>query len=175
MPFAPHEIENKRFVVALRGYQTDEVEAFLRAVTADYRALLEEATGSRETGQMVGDIERVMRSAREDAEREAAEIVAAARREASEIRESTDREIEACFDEISRQAARLRELETALWHRMQALERSVGEAKHELMHVAELYPMAPIQAVGGSRLTPVYPSGETTGFETKTELTTAAR
>jgi DivIVA domain-containing protein len=174
MPFAPHEIENKRFVVALRGYQTDEVEAFLRAVTADYRALLEEATGSRETGNMIAEIERVMRTAREDAEREAAEIVAAARREAAELRASTDLEIEACFDEIARQAARLRDLETALWHRMKALERSIGEAKHELTHVAELYPMAPIEAVGGARLSPVYPADEMIGFETNADVATAA-
>jgi DivIVA domain-containing protein len=174
MPFAPHEIENKRFVVALRGYQSDEVEGFLRTVAADYRALLEEATGSRETGNMIAEIERVMRAAREDAEREAAEIVAAARREASELRASTDQEIEACFDEISRQAARLRDLETALWHRMQALERSIADAKHELTRVAELYPMAPIESVGGARLSPVYPGGETTAFETNTELATAA-
>ncbi len=41
MPFAPHEIENKRFVTALRGYSTTEVDAFLRAVAADYAAALE--------------------------------------------------------------------------------------------------------------------------------------
>ena len=39
MPFAPHEIEHKKFVIALRGYAKDEVELFLRAVAADYRAL----------------------------------------------------------------------------------------------------------------------------------------
>jgi hypothetical protein len=114
-----------------------------------------------------------MRTAREDAEREAAEIVAAARREAAELRASTDLEIEACFDEISRQAARLRDLETALWHRMQALERSIGEAKHELTHVADLYPMAPIESVGGARLSPVYPERESSGFETNTGAATA--
>jgi DivIVA domain-containing protein len=42
MPFAPHEIENKKFIVGLRGYAKDEVELFLRAVAADYRALAEE-------------------------------------------------------------------------------------------------------------------------------------
>jgi DivIVA domain-containing protein len=174
MPFAPHEIENKRFVVALRGYQSDEVEGFLRAVAADYRALLEEATGSRDTGNMIAEIERVMRAARADAEREAAEIVAAARREASELRAATDEEIEACFDEISRQAERLRELEAALWHRMHALERSIGDAKHELTQVAEQYPMAPIEVVGGARLSPVYPGDETTGFDTNAGVATAA-
>ena len=43
MPFAPHEIENKKFVVALRGYAKEEVDMFLRAVAADYRALAEDA------------------------------------------------------------------------------------------------------------------------------------
>ena len=43
MPFAPHEIENKKFVVALRGYATNEVDAFLRAVAADYKSLLDGA------------------------------------------------------------------------------------------------------------------------------------
>jgi DivIVA domain-containing protein len=168
MPFAPHEIENKRFVVALRGYQTDEVEAFLRAVTADYRALLDEATGSRKTGEMVAEIERVMRSAREDAEREAADIVAAARREAADIRKTTDREVEACFDEISRQAGRLRELESALWARVQAVERSIAEARHVLAHVSELYPMAPLGTSVG------YPGDETSALETNRGLATAA-
>jgi DivIVA domain-containing protein len=39
MPLHPDEIEHKRFVVAFRGYDRDEVAAFLRAVAADYRAL----------------------------------------------------------------------------------------------------------------------------------------
>jgi DivIVA domain-containing protein len=167
MPFAPHEIENKRFVVALRGYQTDEVEGFLRAVAADYRALLEEATGSRETGNMIAEIERVMRAAREDAEREAAEIVAAATRQAAEIRETTDREVDAALDEITRQARQLRSLEAALWARVQAAEQTISDARHVLTHVSEMYPMAPI----GARV--AYPA-ETRELETNTELATAA-
>ena len=41
MPLHPDEIEHKRFLVAFRGYDRDEVAAFLRAVAADYRALLQ--------------------------------------------------------------------------------------------------------------------------------------
>jgi DivIVA domain-containing protein len=44
MPFAPHEIEHKKFVIAVRGYAKDEVESFLRAVAADYRALSDNGT-----------------------------------------------------------------------------------------------------------------------------------
>jgi DivIVA domain-containing protein len=55
MPFAPHEIENKRFVRAFRGYRTDEVESFLRAVAADYRTALEAAAG----GEVPAELRRL--------------------------------------------------------------------------------------------------------------------
>src|SRR5438093_3643618 len=109
MPFAPHEIENKKFVTALRGYQTEEVDAFLRAVAADYRTALKALkTNSTAPGELVADIERVMRAASDTAERDAAELrrVAAggsaamreaAEREAAELREATQREAETCF------------------------------------------------------------------------------
>jgi DivIVA domain-containing protein len=67
VPFAPHEVENKKFVVALRGYAKDEVDAFLRAVAADYRALLED--GSRQPpatelpADMTASIEMMIREA----------------------------------------------------------------------------------------------------------------
>jgi DivIVA domain-containing protein len=98
MPFAAHEIENKRFVVALRGYQTDEVDAFLRAVAADYRAALEAASGE---SPIVEKVERAMSSALEQArqhdgrqewlgelQRVMEELRAAARADATEIREA---------------------------------------------------------------------------------------
>jgi DivIVA domain-containing protein len=151
VPFAPHEIENKRFVVALRGYQTDEVQGFLRAVAADYRALLGKMNDA-EPDRWVSEIERIMSSTREEAEREAAEIKAAAAAEAAEIRaaaqrdaaavrEATQAESEACFNEIARQAEELRRLEVALWTRIHALEHTVVEARQTLGHVSDLYPM----------------------------------
>jgi DivIVA domain-containing protein len=154
MPFAPHEIENKKFVIALRGYQKDEVEAFLRAVAADYRMLLEQKD-SASPDRWVADVEHVMRFlrwAREEAEREAAELRAAAtaeaaalreaaQRDADERREATERETEACFAEIARQAEELHRLKTSLLARVHALEHTVFEARQTLAHVSELYPM----------------------------------
>jgi DivIVA domain-containing protein len=69
MPFAPHEIENKKFVVALRGYAKEEVDMFLRAVAADYRALAEEA-GKQPTipEEWSERIENIVRSAWDSAQ-----------------------------------------------------------------------------------------------------------
>jgi DivIVA domain-containing protein len=139
MPFAPHEIENKRFVVALRGYQTDEVEAFLRAVAADYRAALEQR-GVTTPDHLVAEIDRVMRRVRDEAEQEAAEIRAAAEREAAEIRQSAQREADVCFAEIARQAEELGRVERRLWARMHALEHAVVEAREAMSHIGDLYP-----------------------------------
>ena len=163
MPFAPYEIENKKFTIAMRGYQTDEVDGFLRAIAADYRALQEQQALAQEqsfldkaanesTGRWMADIERIMTSTRETAEREAAElrvaaaaevaaIREAAEREAAELREATQREAEACFEEITRQAEELHRLETALWNRVHALEHVVVEARQTLTHVSDLYPI----------------------------------
>ena len=43
MPFSPEEIESKEFLITLRGYDKDEVQAFLRAVAADYRGIVEDS------------------------------------------------------------------------------------------------------------------------------------
>ena len=41
MPFQPEDIAVKQFLVRARGYDRDEVAAFLRAVAADYRQALD--------------------------------------------------------------------------------------------------------------------------------------
>jgi DivIVA domain-containing protein len=131
MPFAPHEIENKRFVVALRGYQTDEVDAFLRAVAADYRAALEESQdGNRQaaSNEIVAGIERVLGSGREASEQEAAEIRAAAERDAAAV-----------YAEIARQATELQEIERRVRDQLHALERTVIEGKHALSTTTPVY------------------------------------
>jgi DivIVA domain-containing protein len=46
MPFTPEDIAVKQFLVRARGYDRDEVAAFLRAVAADYRQALDERAGS---------------------------------------------------------------------------------------------------------------------------------
>jgi DivIVA domain-containing protein len=146
VPFAPHEIENKKFVVALRGYQTDEVDAFLRAVAADYRAALDGARAAasavsepRDATGLVAEIERVMGSARQAAEQEAAEIRRAAEREAAELRVAVEREAEACYAEISRQAEQLHRIEARLRDQLHALEHAVAEGKQALSAVPPVY------------------------------------
>jgi DivIVA domain-containing protein len=98
MPFAPHEIENKRFVVGLRGYATAEVDAFLRAVAADYAAALDVAGSG-------------------DAKREADRILEAARLEA-----------EAVYAELDRRVTEIANLEADVRARLAELERALAEA-----------------------------------------------
>ncbi|HEV7134507.1 MAG TPA: DivIVA domain-containing protein [Gaiellaceae bacterium] len=131
MPFAPHEIENKKFVVALRGYQTEEVDSFLRAVAADYRALLE-ATQSLSPDRVAAEIEEAKRAAREDALRDVAELRAAGEREVAALRDAAQEEADACFVEIGRQAEEVHRLQTLLWSRIHALEQTVVDARRSL-------------------------------------------
>jgi DivIVA domain-containing protein len=144
MPFAPHEIENKRFVVALRGYSTDEVDAFLRAVAADYRVALEREApqNGRETQsvELVAEIDRVLSSTREEAEEEARRIVAAARTEAADLRAAVELEAEAFYEEIGRQATELQAIERRVRDQLHALERVVIEGKHSLTDLAHVTP-----------------------------------
>ena len=131
MPFAPHEIENKKFVVSLRGYQTEEVDSFLRAVAADYRALLEE-TRKLTPEHVAAEIEEAKRAAREAAAREVAELRAAGEREIAALRDAAQEEAEACFVEIGRQAEEVHRLQTTLWSRIHALEQAVVDARRTL-------------------------------------------
>ena len=139
MPFAPHEIENKTFVLALRGYHTEEVQAFLRAVAADYGALLEQVRRREVDHRELADVGRIMRVAREEAERDAAQLRAQAEAEAAAIREaaalesaelraSAQREVEECLAEIARRTEQLHALE-ALYARLHAIDRKVIEGR----------------------------------------------
>jgi DivIVA domain-containing protein len=109
VPFQPHEIESKRFVVGLRGYQTGEVEAFLRAVAADYAVALEAAQRPSET------------------EEQAAELIRAAERHAETLRQAAVVELEAAEAEIDRRAAELAQLEADVRSRLTDLERLLAD------------------------------------------------
>jgi DivIVA domain-containing protein len=43
MAFTPEEVENKEFLTTMRGYDKEEVDAFLRAVASDYREAIRQA------------------------------------------------------------------------------------------------------------------------------------
>jgi DivIVA domain-containing protein len=140
MPFAPHEIENKRFVVALRGYATHEVDAFLRAVAADYRALAQRANGGEEWSAQVGvQIEDVVHVAagaaaktRAEAEQTAREIVESAEREAAELLANAERECEQRRTWARERINELRRVEDRLRDELATVEAAVGLAREQL-------------------------------------------
>jgi DivIVA domain-containing protein len=152
MPFAPHEIEKKRFVVALRGYQTDEVEAFLRAVAADYRAALEatsddsakseaivaevervvsatlqQAKDTDANKELIAELERLVQSTREQAEREAKELRERAQSQIAELRKATMAHLQ---DERAAAEAEIAELR-------EAAEREASEIRTAAFREAE--------------------------------------
>lgn len=104
MPLSPEEIEGRRFLAALRGYDKDEVDSFLREVAAAYREAIR--AGQQGPGQdaftVLGDrVASVLRTATEVANQlraEAEEEREAARqehREAASLRERAENEVDA--------------------------------------------------------------------------------
>src|SRR5947209_19399782 len=82
MPFQPEDIACKQFLVRARGYDRDEVAAFLRAVAADYGAVLqafEQAAASPP--------EAVAPTNDGDTERRAADLLDTAARRLEEVAE----------------------------------------------------------------------------------------
>jgi DivIVA domain-containing protein len=94
VPFSPEEIENKEFLITLRGYDKDEVQAFLRAVAADYRSVAESSRSStapvtasnpfESLGEEVGTVLKVARESANQLRQKAEDAAAAARRRAEE-------------------------------------------------------------------------------------------
>src|SRR5437588_11520899 len=90
MPFQPEDIACKQFLVRARGYDRDEVAAFLRAVAADYGAVLqafEQAAASPP--------EAVAPTNDGDTERRAADLLDTAARRLEEVAERERRVPEA--------------------------------------------------------------------------------
>ena len=94
MPFSPEEIESKEFLITLRGYDKDEVQAFLRAVAADYRGVVENARSAapvstasnpfESLGEEVGTVLKVARESANQLRQKAEDEAAATRRRAEE-------------------------------------------------------------------------------------------
>lgn len=131
MPFSSQEIENKEFVLALRGYHRDEVKAFLRAVAADYRSALEgprDEAGAR-LESLSTELAEVVRSAGESTESlrrrlqdEAAAVRRRAEQEAADLHATAEAEAQEIKELARRQAAEIRA----------AAERLVGRRLEEI-------------------------------------------
>ncbi|MEY2566120.1 MAG: hypothetical protein QOE35_649 [Actinomycetota bacterium] len=91
---SPDEIERRVFLVSLRGYDKDEVHAFLNQVATDYRHALASADGDGDPFERLGDeVASVVRTAveqarqlRERAAAEVEELLASAEADASALR-----------------------------------------------------------------------------------------
>jgi DivIVA domain-containing protein len=155
MPFSPHEIEKKEFVLSFRGYDRREVRAFLRAAAADYRAALGDAppvalieleSRARSFTGLVSAAEEVKRNIelskrraeidaraiRESAERDARRILSDAQREAEEAGEEAERAMRERLDEVVRKTGELRALEARMKRRLYFLETALELARRDL-------------------------------------------
>jgi DivIVA domain-containing protein len=99
VPLSPRDIEAKEFLVTLRGYDKDEVRAFLSAVASDYREARKEADPSGKSSELFealgAEVSHVLQAAQEAAEgmrRKAEEEIGALRKkgeaEAQSLRDS---------------------------------------------------------------------------------------
>jgi DivIVA domain-containing protein len=117
VPFSPEEIEGRSFVVALRGYDREEVDAFLRAVADEQRDLVSRLD------QLRAELEDVRAGAPDAVARQAlwvTTLLAAAARDAERIRRDADRSAGNLLALARRTADAT--LVRAVWARRQMLE-----------------------------------------------------
>jgi cell division initiation protein len=103
MRITPLDIQQKGFTRRLRGYDRDEVEAFLSLVASAVEDLIRENTALREDGQRKDEVIADHRSR----ERALQETLVTAQRASEEIRESARREAEITLSEAELQAERI--------------------------------------------------------------------
>ncbi len=112
MPFTAEEIENKEFLITLRGYDKDEVKAFLRAVAADFKAASDipapaaaEAGGGNAFEALGADIGHVLQVAKQSADT----LKKKAEGDAAAMRKRAEEEAKSLRDAASSAARRLTE------------------------------------------------------------------
>jgi DivIVA domain-containing protein len=113
VPFTAEEIENKEFLITLRGYDKDEVKAFLRAVAADFKAtstaqapIAPDTGGGGNAFESLGaDIGHVLQVAKQSAD----SLKAKAEGDATGMRKRAEDEAKSLRDAASSAARRLTE------------------------------------------------------------------
>lgn len=120
MPFTPEEIDSKEFLITLRGYDKDEVKAFLKAVAADYRAALDSSAPPAEPsgnayealGKDIGQVLQVAKQSADQLKRKAEEEATSMRRRAEEeantLREAASNAARRLTEEAERHAVQVR-------------------------------------------------------------------
>ncbi|HYI46251.1 MAG TPA: DivIVA domain-containing protein [Actinomycetota bacterium] len=120
MPFSAEEIRGKDFLLTLRGYDKEEVRAFLEAVASDYKALADTARAGEDVpndayeqlGREVGSVIQAAKQSASDmkrqAEGDAAELRMRADKEAARIRDAATNAAKRLRDEVDRYAVEIR-------------------------------------------------------------------
>src|SRR5438874_346715 len=130
MPFQPEEIACKQFLVRARGYDREEVGAFLRAVAADHeealRALADAASAEPQPAP-AGDAAPPMSVA----ERWASTIT---ERRAVDLLETASRRLK----EVAERERRVAEAELRVAHQLRAVRDAVEHARVSVRHAAHV-------------------------------------
>ena len=120
MAFSPEEIENKEFLTTLRGYDRDEVRAFLKAVASDVRVSQVEAASSphapgdayESLGQELGQMLKVPKESSDQLKRKAEAEATGMRRRAEEesksLREAASNAARRLTEEAEQHAIQVR-------------------------------------------------------------------
>lgn len=142
--FTPEEIKNKEFVTILRGYDKEEVRAFLQAVAADYEAMQEPSGGEEPDREVIysalgHEIAGILKVARATADQmkartqeEASRLLEEANEDAEQLRATAEREATGRLEDAARKVEHMRATEMELNRRKEAIERLVAALRHEL-------------------------------------------
>ena len=103
MRITPLDIQQKRFSRAMRGYDRDEVEAFLQLVASGFEDLVKELNSLRE--ELARRDEQI--AGHRELERALQETLVTAQRAADDIRDSARREGEIAIGEAELQAEKI--------------------------------------------------------------------
>jgi DivIVA domain-containing protein len=141
MAFSPEEIATKEFITSLRGYDTDEVRAFLKVIADDYRRVLHgvveaEVEAASDTGL---ELKELLDQARADAERLKAEtekerraVLAAAAKEAADLRAEASDTLEAAGRKAERLSADMSRVRDELLDTFDRLAEQIERARERV-------------------------------------------
>jgi cell division initiation protein len=103
MKITPLDVQQKRFERALRGYERQEVEAFLSLVASEFEDLVRENMALREEAQRKDEVIADHRSR----ERALQETLVTAQKASQEIRDAARKEAEIAISEAELQADKI--------------------------------------------------------------------
>jgi cell division initiation protein len=151
MRISPHDIRQQQFTVKMfRGFDPQEVDAFLEDVADEYETLLkelqllrEQLAAQEERQRGVSELEKALQDTLLTTQRLAEDIKTAARREAEEVRASAKRDIDLIVREAELRGEKAVEAaradEARLRVDIQALKRMRRQIVEELMGTLERY------------------------------------